>query len=71
MSVMASWLPADLTMSSELRFVRGGIERNKETDWLGQVYFWAKLSGMQKHGASNEPLFKIQKLLLKHPQLQQ
>ena len=68
---MASWLPVDLTVSTEVCFVRGGIEGNKKTDWLGQVCFWAKLSGMQKHGDSNGLLFKTRKLLLEDPQLQQ
>lgn len=71
MSVMASRLPVDPIVSTEVCFVRGAIERNKKTDWLEQVCFWAKLSGMQRHEDSSAPLFKTLKLLLEHPQWQQ
>lgn len=71
MNVMASWLPVDLTMSTEVCFVKGGVEGNKKTDWLGQLSFWAKLSGVQRRGDSNGPLCKILKLLLEDAQLQQ
>lgn len=71
MNVMASWLPVDLTMSTEVCFVKGGVEGNKKTDWLGQLCFWAKLSGVQRRGDSNGPLFKIPKLPLEDAQLQQ
>lgn len=61
MNVMASWLPVDLTVATE---VKGGVEGKKKTDWFGQLCFWAKLSGVQRCGDSNGPLFKIRKLLL-------
>lgn len=70
MNVMASWLPVDLTTSTEVCFVKGGVEGNRKTDWLGQRSFWAKLWGVQRHGASEGPLCEIPKLLLEDAQLQ-
>lgn len=60
---MASWLPVDLTISTEVCFVRGGVEGNKKTDWVGQVYFRARYSGMQRHEDSRGLPFKNPKMI--------
>lgn len=45
--------------------------RDKKTDWLGQLCFWAKPSGVQRLWDFHAPLFNILTLLLEDAWLQQ